>query len=203
VFAERAEPTTWHPRHITERYGLFTLIVLGESILAASMALRVASVDDDGAALVVAAIAGLVIVFALWWLYFAGPAHDLLTSLRAAILWGYGHYVVFASAAAVGAGLAVAVDHAAHKAHVSDTAAGYAVALPVALYLLSVWVLQIRPHQRGLRQIPYPVAALLILAAPVTPAPVVGVAVMLVALVAVTVAVPGRGDSDDVDDRSA
>ena len=34
VWAERAGPTTWHPHHIAERYGLFTLIVLGESILA-------------------------------------------------------------------------------------------------------------------------------------------------------------------------
>ena len=34
VLAERAGPmTSWHPEHIAERYGLFTLIVLGEAIL--------------------------------------------------------------------------------------------------------------------------------------------------------------------------
>ena len=38
VWAERAAPTTWHPQHIAERYGLLTLIVLGESILAATVA---------------------------------------------------------------------------------------------------------------------------------------------------------------------
>ena len=38
VWAERAAPTTWHPHHIAERYGLLTLIVLGESILAATVA---------------------------------------------------------------------------------------------------------------------------------------------------------------------
>jgi hypothetical protein len=38
VWAERAGPTTWHPHHIAERYGLLTLIVLGESILAATTA---------------------------------------------------------------------------------------------------------------------------------------------------------------------
>ena len=27
--AERGTPTPWHPEHIAERYGLFTLIVLG------------------------------------------------------------------------------------------------------------------------------------------------------------------------------
>src|SRR5262245_5976352 len=31
MWAEKATPTTWHPHHITERYGLLTLIVLGES----------------------------------------------------------------------------------------------------------------------------------------------------------------------------
>ena len=36
MWAERPSPTTWHPHHITERYGLLTLIVLGESILSAN-----------------------------------------------------------------------------------------------------------------------------------------------------------------------
>jgi low temperature requirement protein LtrA len=31
IFAERTSHTTWHPQHIAERYGLFTIIVLGES----------------------------------------------------------------------------------------------------------------------------------------------------------------------------
>jgi low temperature requirement protein LtrA len=40
VIAERAANTTWHPEHIAERYGLFTLIVLGESVLAATSRCR-------------------------------------------------------------------------------------------------------------------------------------------------------------------
>jgi low temperature requirement protein LtrA len=193
VFAERATPTPWHPHHIAERYGLFTLIVLGESVLAATLAVRAAvdTGDSDGSLLVVA-FAGLVIVFALWWLYFVGPAHDLLTSLRAGIVWGYGHYVVFASTAAVGSGIAVAVDHDAHKAHISGVVAGYTVAVPVALFLLSVWALQVRPHVRGVRTVAYPIVAGLVLAVPFTPAPVVGVAVLLALLVVVAVVAPGQ-----------
>ena len=49
VWAERAAPTTWHPHHIAERYGLFTIIVLGESILAASVGLRDALDGETGA----------------------------------------------------------------------------------------------------------------------------------------------------------
>ena len=32
--------TTWHPHHIAERYGLFTIIVLGETIAAATVAVK-------------------------------------------------------------------------------------------------------------------------------------------------------------------
>ena len=42
VWAERAGATPWHPHHIAERYGLFTLIVLGESVLAATLAIQAA-----------------------------------------------------------------------------------------------------------------------------------------------------------------
>src|SRR6185503_14773465 len=42
IWAERAPggPTTYHPHHIAERYGLFTIIVLGESVSAATVAFR-------------------------------------------------------------------------------------------------------------------------------------------------------------------
>ncbi|MGH3648493.1 MAG: low temperature requirement protein A, partial [Micromonosporaceae bacterium] len=103
IWAERATPTTWHPHHITERYGLFTIIVLGESILAATMAVQTAIGGGHGdVRLLVLAGTGLVIVFALWWLYFDQPVHHLLRSLPTAIFWGYGHFVVFAAVAAVG-----------------------------------------------------------------------------------------------------
>jgi low temperature requirement protein LtrA len=192
IWAERATPTTWHPQHIAERYGLFTIIVLGESVLAASIAMQSALDARRGElGLVSLAVAGIVIVFSMWWLYFEQPAHDLLTSLRVSIFWGYGHYVVFASAAAVGAGLAVSVDYDTHAAHLSALAAGYATALPVAAFLLSVWVLQVCPHQRGLLATAFPVTAVLVLATPLTSVPIHLIAVLLAGLVAVTV-VAGR-----------
>jgi len=173
IVAERVAETTWHPEHIAERYGLFTIIVLGESILAASIAVQ-SAVDEHeelGGLLWVAG-GGVAIVFAMWWLYFDQPAGRLLTSMRVALRWGYGHYFVFASAAAVGAGLAAAVDYETHHAHVGGVAVGYAVAVPVAVYLFSVWLLHVRPHQSGLILVAYPVTAVLVLLAPLTPAPV-------------------------------
>jgi low temperature requirement protein LtrA len=168
MWAERSSPTTWHPHHITERYGLLTLIVLGESILSANAAIQTALAA--GAALselIPIIVGGLLIVYAMWWVYFDRPVHDLLRSIRKAFIWGYGHYFVFASAAAVGAGLAVAVDAATHTAKIGPVGAGVAVAVPVATYLLCLWFLHDRPEYRQTRAYG-PVAAVLVLLTPFT-----------------------------------
>jgi len=148
AWAERAARTSWHPEHIAERYGLFTLITLGESILAASVAVRSATEAGASAIGLLPIIAGgLLIVFSFWWLYFERPGHEVLTSVRAAFVWGYGHYFVLGAAAAVGAGLAVAVDHATQGAGISDLAAGATVAVPVAVYLVCLWFLHARSER--------------------------------------------------------
>jgi low temperature requirement protein LtrA len=44
AWAERSgRGTSWHPQHISERYGLFTLIVLGECVAAATVAMQSAT----------------------------------------------------------------------------------------------------------------------------------------------------------------
>lgn len=185
VWAERAAPTTWHHHHIAERYGLLTLIVLGESILAATVAVQSALASGEAvAALAPLIIGGLLIVYSLWWVYFDRPVDDLLTSFRKAFVWGYGHYLVFAAAAAVGAGLAVAVDHATHHAKVGAVGAGAAVAIPVAVYLICLWFLHDRPEYRQTRLLG-PIAAALVLITPFTGHAVPLTGAILSALVAV------------------
>jgi low temperature requirement protein LtrA len=189
IWAERAPggPTSYHPHHIAERYGLFTLIVLGESVSAATIAFR-GGLDEGSehtGALIRLAVAGLVVVFALWWLYFDRSAHNLLSSLRTSMMWGYGHYFIFAAAAAVGAGLGVAVDHATGQTEISSALAGYAIAVPVAVYLFFVWLLHIRPHQSGPMKAAFPVAAVLALLAPLVPATMELLAALLVVLVTI------------------
>ncbi|OSZ61398.1 hypothetical protein OQI_05725 [Streptomyces pharetrae CZA14] len=165
VLAERGFETPWHPRHIAERYGLFTIIVLGETIAAATVAVK-SGVDDHHALgeLLPIATGGLLIVFSAWWIYFVVPIHGHLRSDRQAFLWGYGHYLVFASAAAIGAGLEVAVEQATGKAHISTLSASAAVTLPTALYLLTVWALHSRHFKVGIaQQAVLPAAALLVI----------------------------------------
>jgi low temperature requirement protein LtrA len=196
VWAERGPLTPWHPRHIAERYGLFTLIVLGESLLAATMAVQ-SALDGEAAVgeLATTAAGGLLTVFAMWWLYFAKGAPPRLVTQRAGWVWGYGHYLVFASAAAVGAGLAVNVDVAAHHAKVGELVAGAAFTVPVAVFLLTVWALQLRPHHVGAsgtwgtwRAAVVPLAVLAVLGATFTPQPVLFTGLAVAAALAVSLA---------------
>ncbi|MFF3938939.1 low temperature requirement protein A [Streptomyces phaeofaciens] len=165
LYAEKDHPTSWHPHHIAERYGLFTIIVLGETVAAATIAVKT-GIDENDALdeLLPIAVGGLLIIFAAWWIYFAVPIHGHLRSNRQSFLWGYGHYVVFASAAAIGAGLEVAVEQTVGAAHLSTLSASAAVTLPTALYLLAVWALHARHFKVGLaQQLVLPVTALLVI----------------------------------------
>ncbi|NUK35032.1 low temperature requirement protein A [Streptomyces lunaelactis] len=166
LVAERNQQTPWHAHHIVERYGLFTLIVLGETMAASTVAVQSALDENEalGELLPIAA-GGLLIVFAAWWIYFAVPAHERLISNRQAIPWGYGHILIFGSAAAIGAGIEVAVEHAVGEAHISAFAANASVTVPASLFLLTVWLLHARHFKRGrAQQLTLPVSALAILA---------------------------------------
>jgi low temperature requirement protein LtrA len=143
VWAEHGgRPTPWHPEHIGERYGLFTIIVLGECVLAVSGAVQLAMAAGGlSLALLAVAIGGLLLVFALWWSYFKHPAEiDRSLSLRQAITWGYSHYFVFAAIAALGAGLQVAVDATHAVVVLSPAGVALTVAIPVILYIFAMGV---------------------------------------------------------------
>ena len=145
VWAERRGGTTWHPHHIAERYALFTIILLGEGVFAATTAVAAVVEDGAGPELVAVSVGGLAIVAALWWLYFAEPAGAGLEERRGwSYVWGYGHYVLFAALAALGAGLEVVV--AASARHADDLAswkAVAAIAAPVAVVMVMVELLRI------------------------------------------------------------
>jgi low temperature requirement protein LtrA len=196
VWAESAGPTPWHPGHITERYGLFTIIVLGESVLAASLAIQSATSDGGlTAELLGIIVGGLLIIFSMWWLYFDRPTDRLLSSTRTAFVWGYGHLPVFASAAAVGAGLAVAVDGAAGRSELGPTATGAAVAVPVAIFLISMWLLHARANEAPIRRLAPPLFVVLVLAASMSPSPVLVVGLLVSGLVALKVSVRLRQEA--------
>jgi low temperature requirement protein LtrA len=198
AWAERQRPTDWHPGHIGERYGLFTIIVLGESVLAASAAVEAAlSAGAPFGDLVTTAVGGFLVVCALWWIYFDLPTDQLLARARTAFeernsslsfVWGYGHYFVFASLAAVGVGIAVAVDQIVHHSALTDLEAGFVLTVPVAVFLIAVLALNWRFKHSGLfRLLGCPITAVAVLAASWTAEWVLLTGLILCALVAVTV----------------
>ena len=198
AWAEREQPMPWHPAHIGERYGLFTIIVLGESVLAATVAVQTAI--DEGTAfgdLLTLAAGGFLIVASMWWIYFDLPINQVLRRARDAsarregslsFIWGYGHYFVFGGAAAVGAGLAVNVDQATRHTALTDVEAALTVTVPVVVYLVTVWALHFRYKKPGLlRDIGAPIGAVLVLGTSWTSEPVLATGVILAALVAASV----------------
>ncbi|MCE1175769.1 MAG: low temperature requirement protein A [Burkholderiales bacterium] len=166
MWAERAGMTSWHPHHISERYGLFTIIVLGESILAATNATQEALAGGlFSANFLLFCLGALLTVFCMWWLYFEDEAAKRLIDYKTAFYWGYGHYFIFAAAAAAGAGLAAQVDYRVGTAQADATVIGYGLAVPVAIYVLFTWLVHKRVSQSKGAWV-FPLAALAALVTP-------------------------------------
>ncbi|MGP3947608.1 low temperature requirement protein A [Streptomyces sp. 7N604] len=190
-WAEHHQATPWHPEHIAERYVLFTMIVLGESVLAATLAIQSAVAEHASTStLVGVAISGFTIVCSMWWLYNSRPAGPFLHDRSRAFPWGYGHYAIFGAIAAVGTGISVMIDHRAGKASeavLSTASAGATVAIPTAIFLFSVWCVHIKPHRPGrISDGAYLLGTALVLLTPLTPAPLELTAATLVAVTLVT-----------------
>lgn len=145
IWAESHRPTPWNPHHITERYGLFTLILLGESILASANAVVEAlEAGNHIPELLTISAAGLAIAAGMWWIYFSREHHHHINSLRSSLTYGYTHYLIFAAAGAYSAGIEVIIDTTTHHAHTTELTAAATLTIPVALFILSIWALTIR-----------------------------------------------------------
>lgn len=145
-WAERTGGTSWHPHHIAERYGLFTIILLGETIAVLAIGNgRIITAGERMGPLLIVGIASLVLIFALWWLYFLQPSGQGLVAHRdGSYFWGYGHYFLFAGLGSLGAGLEVVMRVASGDARVSLGAAAWSVALPTCVYLGALLLTSVR-----------------------------------------------------------
>lgn len=185
--AERRGRTSWHPHHIAERYGLFTLILLGESILASATAIFEALGKGEHVPdLTVLAAAGLVIAAGMWWVYFSRDQGALLGSTRRGFTFGYLHYLIFAAAGAVSAGIEVDIDLTLGHTELSATVAAFTLTVPVAVFVLAVWFVLLRRVMLRASSIIVLVLGILILLSALTPVvPAVSVAVLLALVVVV------------------
>lgn len=101
-----------HAGHLPERLGLFTIIVLGEAIIAVVDGVAEQKWDIQSA---IAAVFGLGIAFSLWWIYFdnigGAPVRNARTDGRVSLLntWLYTHLPLVIGIAATGVGVELVV----------------------------------------------------------------------------------------------
>ena len=127
------------PEHFAERHGLIVLIALGESIIAIGVG---AGFELDTGVLVAAAL-GIVVVSALWWLYFDVAAivarRRLMQATGLALhrlalhAYSYLHLPMVAGIVLFALGLKSTIDHAGEAL---DTVPAVALCGGAALYLL-------------------------------------------------------------------
>ena len=86
--------------HMSERYGIFTLIVLGESFVKMLSSL---SAEGAGSASILMAVCALGVTASLWWIYFDDIAGSRIKRKPAALfIWIYTHLPLALSLTAVG-----------------------------------------------------------------------------------------------------
>jgi low temperature requirement protein LtrA len=122
------------PRHLPERFGLFTIIVLGEAVL--SVVLGVADTTwqvDSG----FAAAGGFVAAAALWWIYFDFLDESVVRRGRiSGLVFMYAHFPVLIGIATVGVGVKLEILAAAGDQTYEDT--GWILCAGVALCMVGL-----------------------------------------------------------------
>jgi len=136
-----------HASHVPERFALFTIIVLGETIVV--VALGTSGSEWALSAAVVAAL-GFVAAAAIWWVYFGGGGGVTMRRSPAAILvFTHVHIPLLAALTAFSAGIALAIEHASEAS--LDAGTRWALAGGAALYLACVTTVQRATEQGVLR----------------------------------------------------
>jgi low temperature requirement protein LtrA len=143
ILRRRLSRVRFAPMHLPERFGLFMIIALGESIVGIG---RSAVAEPMSADRLVAVGAAYVLTGSLWWLYFVFAARTLREALGSAVvatdivrpLLAYAHLIFVAAVIAVSVGLAEVVAEPSRRLTpelAALTAGGCLVYLVTLLYI--------------------------------------------------------------------
>ncbi|MDQ3687677.1 MAG: low temperature requirement protein A [Acidobacteriota bacterium] len=127
--------TPFDTSHIPERFGLFTIIVLGEAVVAtANGALEV----EWRASSMLTAGAGFAVAAALWWIHFEFVEDYALRSARmtSRYVYLYGHFFTVAGVVVTGIGVEHAITEAGNTA--ASLATRIALCGGAALFLVAI-----------------------------------------------------------------
>ena len=97
------------PAHLPERYGLFTIILLGESLVAVMKGME--SQEGWSVSAALSAFLGMTIAFLIWWWYFDGAEGAAERTIRtrrqarAFVVWSYAHLPLYLGIAVAGVGV--------------------------------------------------------------------------------------------------
>lgn len=97
----------YHTRHLCDRFASYTVIVLGECIIAITDGINSAVLGDSlNKETIKIWIAGLLMILSLWWLYFLVPFGGMLQKNRKKVhFWMLGHVLLHGALVLFAAGL--------------------------------------------------------------------------------------------------
>lgn len=184
--------TTWHPKHIADRYGSFTLILLGESLLSSANALLPAMHQGNNTKeLVLLGMSAMIVTALLWWIYFWPEHHHLIGSLSESIFYGYGHYFIFVFAGALSAGVGVGVDKILGETSINAMLTTYLMSIPIAGFVLGTWIFTYRCCTDKVIQSVIAASVLIMLFAPIY-VNSLAIQIMLLTLIVLTLVIRER-----------
>jgi hypothetical protein len=129
------------------------------------------------------AVLTLVVTAALWWVYLWAPHHTAISGLGLSLGYDYGHFFVFAAAGALSAGIEAEVDVITGHSELDPVVASFAYTVPIAVFILGIWLLVMRRSAGRQINIIVPVGAVLVLIDPLTPVPFALTALVLTGVV--------------------
>jgi low temperature requirement protein LtrA len=125
--------------HLPERFGLLTIIVLGESVLAVVLGVHDVSWETETA---LAAGGGFVAAAALWWLYFEFLDSSMVRrSILSGLVFTYAHFPVVGGIAAMGVGVKLSILSSGGVEKYDGT--GWVLGLGLALAMLGLAAIQL------------------------------------------------------------
>jgi low temperature requirement protein LtrA len=137
--------TPAHPSHLPERFGLFTLIVLGESVVSVASATARGNLDLLP---MIAAVGGFAIAACLWWLYFNFLENAVVVrGINSVHIYNYGHLPILMGLALVAVGTQQIIQAAGHQ--VLSLGARWALCGGVALYMVPIFVIWVMVSRRN------------------------------------------------------